>query len=266
MFVERNQREMSGRWFGGGYDELGIDVKLVRAEADPIVLGTSAPSVKMGSTTPALSIFGANLPVRLRPAMVSIGQGIKVTRITSASPGVVTVALEVAADATPGPRDLVIAGAHLPAALTVYDKVDSVRVLPQAGFARVGGAVFPKQLQQFEAVAFHNGPDGQANTSDDWNLGLVDARWTMEEYAATFSDDDTRFVGTLDVETGLFTPAIDGPNPERSGLRNNVGDVWVVAEVAADPARGIANQIRSRGHLVVSVPVYVDWAASETGR
>jgi quinohemoprotein amine dehydrogenase len=138
-------------------------------------------------------------------------------------------------------------------------------VQPQAGLARIGGAVFPKQVQQFEAVAFHNGPDGQPNTSDDWSLGLVDARWSMEEYATTFGDDDLQFVGAIDA-AGLFTPNIDGPNPERTGNRNNVGDVWVVASVAADPARGIANPIRARGHLVVSVPLYVNWAASETGK
>jgi quinohemoprotein amine dehydrogenase len=54
----------------------------------------------------------------------------------------------------------------------------------------------------------------------------------------------------------LFTPALDGPNPQRSGNRNNVGDVWVVATYrpAAD-----ATPMRARAHLVVTVPLYMRW-------
>ena len=36
------------------------------------------------------------------------------------------------------------------------------------------------------------------------------------------------YVGTLD-DRGLFTPNVDGPNPNRRNNRNNYGDVWVVA-------------------------------------
>jgi quinohemoprotein amine dehydrogenase len=267
MFVERAQREITGRWFGGAYDEVGADVRLVRIGADPIVLGTSAPSLKTGSSSSTLRIYGANLPLRLRPEQVNLGQGVTVTKIVSTMADTITVAVEVAAGAVPGPRDLLVAGAHRPSALTVYDKVDSIRVTPQAGLARVGGAVFPKQVQQFEAVAFHNGPDGQPNTKDDWNLGLVSGvAWAMEEYAATFGDDDLKFVGALDASSGLFTPNLDGPNPDRTGERNNIGDVWVVASVAADPARGIAAPMRARGHLVVAPPVYVKWSATGVGQ
>jgi quinohemoprotein amine dehydrogenase len=265
MFVERAQKEMWGRWFTGGYDELGIEVKLVRIGAEPIALGPSAAALKTSTSVPALRIYGANFPARLRPDQVSLGQGITVTRVVAATPEMVTLAVDIAADARLGPRDLMIAGAHQPAALTVYDKVDSVRVLPQAGLARVGGAAFPKQLQQFEAVAFHNGPDRQPHTTDDWNLGAVNAQWGLEEYAATFDDDDVKFVGAIDA-AGLFTPNVDGPNAERSGGRNNIGDVWVVANVSADPARGIGNPIRARGHLVVAPPVYINWLASGTGQ
>ena len=268
MFVERAQAEITGRWFGGAYDELGADVRLVRIGAEPDRpwpqrAGAEDRHVELA----ALRIYGANLPARLRPDQVSLGQGITVTKIVSSTPDSVTLAVEVAATAAPGPRDLLVAGAHRASALTVYDKVDSIRVTPQAGLARVGGAVFPKQVQQFEAVAFHNGPDGQPNTKDDWNLGLVSgAAWAMEEYAATFDDDDLKFVGALDASSGLFTPNLDGPNPARTGERNNIGDVWVVASVAADPARGIAAPMRARGHLVVAPPVYVKWSATGVGQ
>ena len=63
----------------------------------------------------------------------------------------------------------------------------------------------------------------------------VQPLWTVEEYTATFRDDDIRFVGAAE-QSGLFTPNVDGPNPKRSGNRNNVGDVWVVASML--PAGG----------------------------
>ena len=66
-------------------------------------------------------------------------------------------------------------------------------------------------------------------------LGLVDALWTIEEFAATFDDDDKDFVGEIDAETGLFTPNIDGPNPKRKNNANNFGDVWVVGGLSARP-------------------------------
>ena len=148
-----------------------------------------------------------------------------------------------------------IAGAVKPAIFVVYDKIDGIRVVPQAGMARVGGAVYPKQLQQFQAVGISNGPDGKPDTADDLNLGIVDVKWSLEEYPATFGDDDAQYVGVLD-QKGLFTPNVDGPNPKRTGNRNNIGDVWVVAEVPA-------STLRARAHLLVTVPLYMNWFADE---
>jgi len=79
--------------------------------------------------------------------------------------------------------------------------------------------------------------------------------WSLEEYPATFGDDDTQWVGTLD-QKGLFTPNLDGPNPKRTGNRNNVGDVWVVAELPA-------SRLRARAHLLVTVPLYMNWFSDE---
>jgi quinohemoprotein amine dehydrogenase len=124
--------------------------------------------------------------------------------------------------------------------------------------------VFPKQLQQFEAIGVHNGPDGKPGTPDDLDLGMVDVRWSVEEYTATFGDDDMQFVGTINEKTGLFTPNVDGPNPKRTGKRNNIGDVWVVAELA--PTAGSAKTLRARAHLLVTVPVYMAWFSSEGGK
>jgi quinohemoprotein amine dehydrogenase len=125
--------------------------------------------------------------------------------------------------------------------------------------------VFPKQLQQFDAVAMNNGPDGKPDTADDLNLGLVTVKWSLEEYTATFGDDDIQFVGALDAN-GLFTPSLDGPNPKRSGNRNNIGDVWVVAELVSPDARQTDRPLRARAQLLVTVPLYMAWFEDGSGK
>jgi quinohemoprotein amine dehydrogenase len=263
LSVERDWKTMSGRWFTGAYDETGIDVTLTRLGSEPVVFGASVTALKTGAAAPALRIFGANLPASVKPEEIGLGQGVKVTRIASARPDEIAVDVEVAAGAPIGARDLSIAGTVRPSALVVFDKIDGVKVLPQAGMARVGGNVFPKQLQQFEAIGIANGPDGKPDTPDDLNLGFIKVKWSLEEYTATFGDDDLAFVGAID-QTGLFTPNVDGPNPKRTGNRNNIGDVWVVAELA-DPTMA-ARPIRARAHLLVTVPLYMAWFQSEGGR
>jgi quinohemoprotein amine dehydrogenase len=268
LFVERDWKSMWGRWYTGSYDETGIDVNLVRLTSEPIVFGSSVTALKTSSTSSTvvpLKIFGANLPASVRPEDIGIGQGVRVARVVSARPDEIAIEVDVAANATIGPRDVSVAGTVKPSSLVVYDKIDGIKVLPQAGMARVGGAVFPKQLQQFEAVGINNGLDGKPDTPDDLNLGLVNVRWSMEEYTATFGDDDIQFVGTLD-ERGLFTPNLDGPNPKRSGNRNNVGDVWVVAELINPDASPMTKTIRARAHLLVTVPIYMAWFETEGGR
>jgi quinohemoprotein amine dehydrogenase len=256
MMVDRNWRSMEGRWFTGGYDELGVDVKLERIGSDPRVLGTDRTALKQGASH-ELKIYGTNLG-SVTAADVDLGPGIKVARIVSASPDVATVAVEVAATATPGARDLFVAGATRPKALAIYDKLDTIKVKPEWAMARVGGVTFPKMFAQFEAWGYSNGADGKPDSPDDIELGLVDAAWSMEEYAATYNDDDIKFVGTLNEATGRFTPNVEGPNPARSGQRNNIGDVWVVAKVLGDAVAGKpAPTLRARGHLLVTVPLYM---------
>jgi quinohemoprotein amine dehydrogenase len=143
-------------------------------------------------------------------------------------------------------------------------------VTPQSGMARLGGGTaFPKEYQQFDAIAYARGPDGKPDTKDDVELGRVDALWTVEEYAATFNDDDKDFVGQIDAETGLFTPAIDGPNPKRKNNANNYGDVWVVATYPrslVQNADAKSRQVKGRAHLLVTVPAYILFDQPEVAR
>jgi quinohemoprotein amine dehydrogenase len=154
-----------------------------------------------------------------------------------------------------------VAGSVLPSAVIVFDKIDAIKVTPQAGMARVGGLNFPKQFQQFEAVGYHNGADGKPDTKDDLNLGEIPVTWSIEEYTATFDDTDKEYVGSID-DHGLFTPGGDGPNPKRKGNANNTGDVWVIATYKTPDGR----TLRARAMLLVTVPLYVRYDQPEVAQ
>jgi quinohemoprotein amine dehydrogenase len=258
MMVDRDWRTIEGRWFTGGYDEIGIDVKLERVASDPRVLGTDRTALRKGVSAQELKIYGLNLPAALRAGDVDLGPGVTVARVVSATPDLATVVVDVAATASAGARDLFVTGSSRAKALAIYDKIDTIKVKPDWAMARVGGDTFPKMYAQFEAWGYSNGADGKPDSPDDIDLGLVDATWAMEEYAATYNDDDIKFVGTLNEATGRFTPNVDGPNPKRSQERNNIGDVWVVAKVTGDAVAGKpAPVLRARAHLLVTVPLYM---------
>jgi quinohemoprotein amine dehydrogenase len=258
MMVDRDWRSMEGRWFSGGYDEIGLDVKLERVGAETRVLGTDRTALRQGASGQEVRIYGTNLAKTLRPADIDLGAGVTIARVVGVTPDVATVTVDVAPTAAMGARDLFVAGSSRSRAVAIYDKVDSIKVKPEWAMARVGGVTFPKMFAQFEAWGYSNGADGKPDSPDDIELGPVDAAWSMEEFTATYNDDDIKFVGTLNEATGRFTPNIEGPNPARSGQRNNIGDVWVVATVPGDAVGGkTAPTLRARGHLLVTVPLYM---------
>ena len=252
MMVERGWNEINGRWFAGAYDEFGPDVTLQRADG-PVMLGLHPVSLRSGSSG-TVTVHGANLPTALGAGDVDFGPGVEVVRVIESGSSVLSAEVAASADAAPGGRDVFVAGRAVPGQLTVYATVDRIAVTPEAGMARLGGGNFPKGYAQFEATAFSNGPDGKPETGDDLDLGFVDVTWSVEEYSAIFDDNDIEYVGSLD-DDGLFHPAIDGPNPDRIGQRNNVGDVWMVATWSGPGGE----EIRGRAHLIVTVPLYMRW-------
>jgi quinohemoprotein amine dehydrogenase len=255
MFVERDLGSMTGRWFRGAYDEIGPDVTLTRVGAEPVLAGVYPRALPRGTATD-VTLYGANL-ASVASGSLDFGAGVTVERASNASGESMTLRLRVAPDAASGTRDLVATGsvqAVLQGAVVVHDGVDRIAVTPSRGMARVGGGNFPKGYQVFEAIGWDDGPDGEPETDDDLSLGRVAVTWRVEEYSVTFGDDDLAFVGSLGAD-GTFTPALDGPNPARRGNRNNVGDVWVIATHASSGGEALS----ARGHLVVTVPLYLRW-------
>ncbi|MCI0336887.1 MAG: quinohemoprotein amine dehydrogenase subunit alpha [Acidobacteria bacterium] len=269
MFISRDWLQMEGRWFWGDYEEFGIDVTLRRIGADPIVLGLDRLSIKAPATGEQLRIFGSNFPSDLKVEDFDFGPGITVKRIINAGNENILVEVDVAEGAVLGKRDIAVRHSFASGAITVYDKVDYIKVSPDKALARLGGVKFPKGYQQFEALAYNRGPDNKPQTADDLNLGPIDVEWSVEEFPSTYNDDDKEFVGTLS-RTGLFTPAIEGPNPKRKFERNNYGEIWVIATYKSPGAtRDGAKDSRpftARSYLVVTIPLYVKWDQPEVAR
>ena len=267
LWIAPDQNTAEGRWFFGEYDEFGIDVKLQRVTAEPMLLTVDRYSIKTGSTDQRLRIFGSSLPAKVTPADLELGAGVTVKSIVSNTPGEVVATVDVAATAVPGKRDLVLGNTVLEGALSVYDKVDYIKVIPETSLARLGGdekSVHPRGYQQLEAVGYQRGEDGKLHTADDVELGPVEVSWSVEEFYSVFGDDDKEFVGTLN-GSGLFTPSLDGPNPQRKFGRNNYGDVWVVATAKNEKDKE-GKPLTGKSYLVVTVPTYIRWDQPEVSK
>jgi quinohemoprotein amine dehydrogenase len=265
LFVARDANTMDGRWFWGGYDEFGIDAHLTRIGTTPILAGASVFALQSPSSS-ELRVYGANFPADLKPADFDLGAGITVTRVVRRNPSVATIALQVNPNLASGIRDISLGRSTAERAIAIYDKIAYIKTLPDASMARLGGTVAAKQYAQFEAIAYAAGPDGKPQTADDIPLGPVPAHWSMSEFVSTPEDDDVKFVGSIS-DAGMFTPNLEGPNPERQKQANNFptnnwGDVWI--EASYEPSGGTA--MKARSYLVVTIPVYVRYDQPEVSR
>ena len=267
LWISPDQTWAEGRWFWGEYQEFGVDVKLRRASPEPMLLTVDRYSLKTGSQAQKVRVIGYNLPPQVAAADLDFGSGITVKSIASHNAGEIVANLDVAPDAVPGKRDVVFRNAVLEGGLAVYDRIDYLKVLPEASMARLGGdskSPHPRGYQQLEVMAYQRGADDKPRTGDDVELGPVEVNWSVEEFYASFGDDDKEFVGTLD-NNGLFTPNTDGPNPQRKFSRNNYGDVWVVATAKTEKDRE-GKPLVGRSYLVVAVPTYIRWDQPEVGQ
>jgi quinohemoprotein amine dehydrogenase len=264
MFVSPDQLSAQGRWFSGQYQELGIDVKLLRASSDTVLVGVDRLSLKTGSKGVRVRVIGDNLPEQIAASDLDFGSGVTVDNIVSHTPTEVVAEVSVTPGAVCGRRDIALRRAVLPQAIAVYDRVDYIKVTHESALARLGSEHHPKGFQQFEAIGYQRGEDGKLHTADDVELGPVDVSWSVEEFYAAYGDDDKNFVGTLS-PTGFFVPASDGPNPKRKFSRNNYGDVWVVATAKNEQGKD-GRALIGKSYLVVTVPTYLQWDQPEVGQ
>jgi quinohemoprotein amine dehydrogenase len=264
MWVAPDQSTAEGRWFWGRYQEFGLDVKMRRPSADPTLIAVDRTSLKTGSAGNRVRLVAESLPAQIAPADLDFGPGITVRRIISHTPGEIVAEVDVAKDAVSGKRDIIYRGSALENAIAVYDRIDYIQITPGSAIARLGSQRHPKGYQQFEAIGYQRGADGKIHTSDDVELGPVEVTWSVEEFYSAYGDDDKEFVGSLG-PNGLFTPASDGPNPQRRFSRNSYGDIWIVATAKNEKDKN-GRPLTGKSYLVVTVPAYIQWDQPEVGQ
>jgi len=261
LWISPDQNTAEGRWFWGEYQEFGVDVKMTRIEADPILVTADRSAMKAGSQNLRVKLMGENFPADAVASDLDFGSGVKVKSLVSRTATELVADVDIAADAVAGVRDIAFRRTVLPAAVAVYDRVDYLVVTPESTIARLGSDVHPKGYQQFEAIGYQRGADGKPHTADDIELGVVPSTFSMEEFLAVYGDDDKEFIGSLSGD-GFFTPSLDGPNPQRKFSRNNYGDVWVMATAKSETDKD-GKPLVGKSYLVVTVPSYIRWDQPE---
>ncbi len=241
---------LSGRMFPPEHPERGIDIQARRDDGTPRLLAVSPAQLKRGGTS-TIRLSGSALS-----GVPALGQGIRVLRTLSRDADSVVLEVSADADAAVGVRDLAVGKSALPAALTVFDNVDRVEVWPAYSVGRVGGngGSQPEVQGRFEAIAWADGPDGQANTTDDLRIGPVKATWSVAPWNEKAAEDrDVEFAGSMDKDTGVFTPAAAGPNPARKQSTNNAGNLKVIATVGEGEAA-----LSGEAQLLVTVQRWIN--------
>jgi quinohemoprotein amine dehydrogenase len=241
--------ELSGRWFLEEHDALGGDQRAIRQGSGSQIVGVS-PGYMKKQHNQIITISGTGLG-----GDVDLGPDVRIVKIHSSSASKVVVEAMATSAAAAGPRNISVGGASAADGLVVYDKVDAVRVEPGEAIARVGGGggPLPPVPAQFEAVAYLNGPDGEAGTDDDQRIGVMPATWSVDNFNEVAAGmEDTKYAGSI-TAGGLFEPAAAGLNPERPFSTNNAGDLLVKAAVDDGGTR-----VEGTGHLIVTVQRWID--------
>ena len=255
---------MSGRWFTGALRrdrhrrEAGAARRAIRS-----VLGTQRRGAQdRRRRRSAVKIFGANLPADAQGRRHRRSARASRSRASSAStPDEIAIEVDVAADAPDRParssRSPARSSRRRSSSTT---RIDGIKVLPQAGHgARRRRRCSRSNCSSSRPLAIAQRPGRQAGHRDD-----LQPRHGRREVVARGIHRHVRrrrhcSSSARWIDKGLFTPNVDGPNPKRSGNRNNVGDVWVVAELIDRTGAGNAKPLRARAHLLVTVPVYMNW-------
>ena len=172
MFVDRDMREISGRWFTGAYDETGIDVKLTRIGGDPVVAGSGSQGAADGRPAMPIKIYGVDFPAepacerdRFRARRQGQARGQRDARTVIGGTRRREGCAHRRARCVCGGR---VAARRQPSCTT---RSTPSRYGRRPAWRASAASTFPKQFQQFEAIAYANGPDGKPDTKDDLEPG-----------------------------------------------------------------------------------------------
>ena len=233
-----NNGQLTGRMFEKAHDERGLDF-VAAQQGSPRLLAVQPGYVKAGSEA-ELTLVGSGLS-----GTPSFGKGVQVLEVLENTPQRVRVKVKAAADAPQGLQAVSVGKLDGPQ-LAVYREIAEVKVVPAFSVARVGdnGGSTPKVQGRFDAEAWGQGVDGKA-----YRIGVFPAQWKVEPFDdRAREDEDVKFAGIMQADSGVFTPGDAGPNPARKMSTNNAGNLKVIAAVDdAGKAR------TGEGQLIVTI-------------
>lgn len=233
----------SGRMFERDQEASGGDLSAARQGAGTTVLAVQPAQIRVGETA-TLRIVGSGLD-----AAVKLPKGLILVEAVSQDAQQLVLKVMAAKSAARGLKKLQVGAASSP--LAVYERIDYVKVAPDYVVGRIGGngGSTPVVQGRFEAIAHSAGPDRKPGTKDDWAIGPVPAKWSVEPFdEVAKADRDAEFAGLMNPDTGVFTPGGAGPNPLRRMSANNAGNLRAVAMVTEGK-----KTLTGKGRFIVTV-------------
>ena len=278
MFVDRDWRHASGRWFTGAYDEFGMDVQLQRVGGDPVLTRRRSDDAQSRRQRPAIVAVRRESPGARRCCGFNFGPGITVDRIVCGGPRTARCGCFRCEGRDGRPPVGVSQRRDGRCTIAVAGDIDYIKVTPEAGLARVGGANFPKQFQQFEAIALRQRPGRQARhegrhraRSGERDLGNRGVHGDVRGRRQGVRRDDRPEVGAVHAEPRWPESKAQA---QLEQLRRRVGGRVVRGAAAVNDDNTLRNSVNvgneadaegSRA-LLVTVPLYIKFDQPEVGR
>jgi len=239
-------QKLTGRFYQKDQELMGMKITAIKDTPITQLLSVFPSHIKKGETT-NITITGSGLSDSL-----TLPPSIMVNKVISQSKNIMVVNVTAKDSASIGYINIQVGEAILTDQLAIYAQVNSLKVVPSYGVSRVGdnGGSTPKADNIFRAIGFDYGKDGIPNTEDDLDLGYIEeVTWeVVPRDAIAKKDEDVKFAGHMNSNTGQFSPAAAGPNPERYRSTNNAGNLNVVAKLTEN-----GNEISGIGRLLVAV-------------
>ncbi|UCF58000.1 MAG: hypothetical protein JSW15_06020, partial [Deltaproteobacteria bacterium] len=230
-----------GKWWTVIQDNNAYgDEEFFKVDGSPRIFGLYPMALEASGKAQTLILIGLNLPKVSAADIRFADPNVKVEKVQRSYKTKIICKVVAGTNASTGASGISISGVSCDVSVTVFDKLDGIKIFPALGRARVsGGAAYPPHGVQFVARGINYGKDGKADTADDLILDPVDAEWRLEEEKTRDGDDDLKIL-MAPIINGLYTPLTTyGPMKERHQGREGIGLIAVSASYKGLKARAL---------------------------
>ncbi len=252
--LDADEMAFQGKWWTVVQDSNAYgNEKFCKTDSAPKIIAVFPQALKAG-TEQELTLIGVGLPQGVGNADIKFSDAnVKALSAQSIDASKIVCKVSVGDGASTGASTLSVKVIAYKNPMTIFDKIDGIRIFPHIGRARVScGAAYPPQGVQFVARAVNFGADGKAGTADDVILEPLDVKWWLEEEKTRENDDDMQYL-TAPVTNGLYTPVTTyGPIEARIQHREGVGLIAVGASFTDG-----GKEHKDRALLAVTVPDFI---------